>query len=157
MRWGGGRGEGGGGGGRGGNSAVKNASDAAFSNRALFAFARAMVEPSVYDELQGTIDLVTPPKKSRESSADSTASVAGSVWDAEPAKAAVLALGRCLRLSHFKNEFSKRVANCDRVLGTQLLEVVGQPQSCVPKQAASKKFRCDGFEPQVLDFVWQSL
>ena len=48
--------------------------------------------PSVYDELQGTIDLVTPPKKRRESSADSTASVAGSVWDAEPAKAAVLAL-----------------------------------------------------------------
>ena len=50
-----------------------------------------MVKPSVYDELRGTIDLVTPPKK-RTASADSTASVAGSVWDAEPAKAAVLAL-----------------------------------------------------------------
>ena len=94
-----------------------------------------MVEPSVYDELQGTIDLVTPPKKRRESSADSTASVAGSVWDAEPAKAAVLALHSrgltkidACNLSHSKNEFSKRVANCDRVLGTQLLEVVGQPQ-----------------------------
>ena len=53
-------------------------------------FARAMVKPSVYDELQGTIDLVTPPKKRTASSADSTASVAGSVWDAEPAKAAAL-------------------------------------------------------------------
>ena len=51
-----------------------------------------MVEPSIYDELQGTIDLVTPPKKRRGSSADSTIFVAGSVWDAEPAKAAVLAL-----------------------------------------------------------------
>ena len=51
-----------------------------------------MVEPSVYDELQGTIDLVTPSKKRRASSADSTASVAGSVSGAEPAKAAVLAL-----------------------------------------------------------------
>ena len=50
-----------------------------------------MVKPSGYDELQGTIDLVTPPKKRTASSADSTASVAGSVWDAEPAKAAVLA------------------------------------------------------------------
>ena len=55
-------------------------------------FARAMVKPSVYDEVQGTINLVTPPKKRTASSADSTASVAGSVWDAEPAKAAVLAL-----------------------------------------------------------------
>ena len=44
-----------------------------------------MVEPSVYDELQGTIDLVTSSKKRRASSADSTASVAGSVWGAEPA------------------------------------------------------------------------
>ena len=35
---------------------------------------------------------MTPPKKRWVSSADSTASVAGSVWDAEPAKAAVLAL-----------------------------------------------------------------
>ena len=26
--------------------------------------------------------------------------------------------GRCLRVSHSKNEFSKRVANCNRVLGT---------------------------------------
>ena len=48
-----------------------------------------MVEPSVYDELQGTIDLVTPPKKRRGSSADSTISVAGSVWDTD---LAVLAL-----------------------------------------------------------------
>ena len=50
-----------------------------------------MVKPSVYDELQRTIDLVTPPKKRTAFSADST-SVAGSAWDAEPAKAAVLAL-----------------------------------------------------------------
>ena len=67
----------GGRGGRGGNSAVTNTSD---------------LEQGIYDELQGTIDLVTPPKKRRGSSADSTISVAGSVWDAEPAKAAVLAL-----------------------------------------------------------------
>ena len=61
-------------------------------NRVLLAFARARVKPSVYDELQGTIHLVTPPKKRTASSADSAASVAGSVWDAETAKAAVLAL-----------------------------------------------------------------
>ena len=47
---------------------------------------------SVYDELQGTMALVTPPKKRGVSCADSTASVPGSVWDAEPAKAAVLSL-----------------------------------------------------------------
>ena len=48
-----------------------------------------MAKPSVYDELQCTIDLVTPPKKHTASTADSTASVAGSVWDAGPTKAAV--------------------------------------------------------------------
>ena len=66
--------------------------------------------------------------------------------------------GRCLRVSHSKNEFSRRAANCNRVLGTQLLDRSwGNLKSCVPKQAASKKLRCDGFEPQVLDYVWQSL
>ena len=32
-------------------------------------------------------------------------------------------------------------------------------KSCAPKQADSKKLRCDsaGFLPQVLDYVWQSL
>ena len=52
----------------------------------------------------------------------------------------------------------QKVANCDRVLGTQLLDRSwGNFKSCVPKQAASKKLRCDAFEPQVLDYVWQSL
>ena len=124
-----------------------------------------MVEPSVYDELQGTIDLVTLPKKRGGSSADSTVSFAGSVWDAEPAKACCTGFaqqksheGRCLHLSHSKNEFSKCVRTANRVLGTRLLDRSwGNLNSCVPKQAASKKLRCDGFESQVLDYVWQSL
>ena len=76
-----------------GNSAVTSGSDAAvFLEEGFVGVCSPMVEPSVYDELQGTIDLVTPPKKRRVASADSTGSVASSVWDAEPAKAAVLAL-----------------------------------------------------------------
>ena len=82
-----------GGRGRGVNSTVTNASDAAaFLEQGFVCVCSPMVEPSVYDELQGTIDLVTQPKERRVSSADSTASVAGSAWDAEPAKTAVLAL-----------------------------------------------------------------
>ena len=83
-----------GGRGKGGvNSAVTNASDAAaFLEQGFVCVCSPMVEPSVYDELQRTIDLVTAPKELGVSSVDSTASVAGSAWDAEPAKTAVLAL-----------------------------------------------------------------
>ena len=80
-----------GGGGTGGNRRTL-LTQQQLSNRVLSAFPRAMFELSVHAELQGTIDFVTPPKKRSLSPADSTASVAGSVWDAEPAKVAVLAL-----------------------------------------------------------------
>ena len=168
---------GGTGGGSGDNSAVRTAPDVAALSYTGFCLRcpRAMVEPSVYDEPQGMIKLLTPPKKRKVSSADSTASVACSAWDGEPAKAAVLSLqrgcrswsaaaqqrsheGRCLHVSHSKNEFSKRVATCNRVLGTQLLDRSwGILKSCVPKQTASKKLRCDstGLEPHVLHYVWQ--
>ena len=118
-----------------------------------------------YDELQGAIDLVTLPKKRRVSSADSTASVAGSVWDAEPEGCKGCCAGfaqqrsherRCLRLSHSNNEFSKRAANCDRVLGTQLLEAVGQPKVACPNKRPVRSFPATGSSHRCLT-TWQSL
>ena len=144
MRWGGGEGEGG------VNSAVTKASDAAaFLEQGFVCVCSPMVEPSVYDELQCTIDLVTAPKELGVSPPLTPQLLL-------PASRGMLSLRRLLYWlcsTALKTKvmfwFWVVVANCNHVLGTQ-------PLDCVPKQAASKKLRCDGFETQVLDYMWQA-
>ena len=66
--------------------------------------------------------------------------------------------GRVWHVSHSKNEFVKRSEDCNRILGTQLLDRNwGCLKTAVPAQAQSRKLDDEGSHPQVYTYVWQAL
>ncbi|CAE6971038.1 unnamed protein product [Symbiodinium sp. CCMP2592] len=66
--------------------------------------------------------------------------------------------GRVLHVSHSKNQFVQRSEDCNRILGTQLLDRNwGHLKTAVPAQAKSRKLDDEGSHPQVYSYVWQAL